>query len=119
MEMPSKTVFGNYSVEPSTYRNLVATAKRVDKVDARAEKLNQRERELAEREQALEQRSRLPIKDRIELLSLRKLRDGLEKVVGMIHERTIREVLNKLLAGLDPFEEKQVTREQWHEAGGI
>lgn len=119
MEMPSKTVFGNYSVEPSTYRNLVATAKRVDKVDAREEKLNQRERELAEREQVLEQRSRLPIKDRIELLSLRKLRDGLEKVVGMIHERTIREVLKKLLAGLDPFEEKQVSREQWHEAGGI
>ena len=47
MEMPSKTVFGNYSVEPSTYRNLVATAKRVDKVDAREVKLNQRERELA------------------------------------------------------------------------
>ena len=37
----------------------------------------------------------------------------------MIHERTIREVLNKLLAGLDPFEEKQVSREQWHEAGGF
>jgi hypothetical protein len=48
--------------------------------------------------------SGLPIKDRIELLSPRKLRDGLEKVVGMIHERTIREVLNKLLAGLDPLE---------------
>jgi hypothetical protein len=42
-----------------------------------------------------------------------------KKVAGMIHERTIREVLNKLLAGLDPFEEKQVSREQWHEAGGI
>ena len=54
MEIPPKTVFGNYSVEPSAYRNLVATAKRVDKVDAREEKLNQRERGLLEREQALE-----------------------------------------------------------------
>lgn len=107
---PPKTFGGDYKVSPKNYRNLVATAKRVGMVSQQETNLQKREQKLREDEAALEKKRRLSIKEQMELSSLRKLKGVVEKVVAMLPESWIKEVLQAALTGRDLIEEQQRQR---------
>lgn len=107
---PAKTFGGDYKVPPKRYRNLLATAKRVGMISQQEADLRNREQKLRDDKAALEKKRRLPIKEQMELSSLRKLREVVEKVIAMLPENWIKEILQAALIGRDLIEEQQRQR---------
>lgn len=61
MPMPTKTLKGDFKVSPDQYRNLVATAKRMDIVLDREKAISRKETKLREERSRLEAERKLPI----------------------------------------------------------
>jgi len=110
LPVPVKTLGGDYKVPQNTYRNLLATAKRVGRVDSREKKLDSREKQLKAEEEAFEQRQRLPMKEKMELATLRVMRRVVEKVIDILPEGFIRQALIEAMQGRDLFREQERAR---------
>lgn len=108
--MPPKTLGGDYKVSPKKYRNLLATAKRVGLIASWEVSLKEREQKLRDREEALEKRRRMPIPEKVELSSLRKMKSIIEKIVVILPEGWIRNVLATAIDGRDIISEQQNAR---------
>ena len=110
LPMPPKTLGGDYKVSPKKYRNLLATAKRVGLIASWEASLKEREQKLRDREEALEKRRRMPIPEKVELSSLRKMKSIIEKIVVILKEGWIRNVLAAAIDGRDLISEQQNAR---------
>ena len=110
LPMPPKTLGGDYKVSPKKYRNLLATAKRVGLIASWEASLKEREQKLRDREEALEKRRRMPIPEKVELSSLRKMKSIIEKIVVILPEGWIRNVLAAAIDGRDLISEQQNAR---------
>ena len=110
LPMPPKTLGGDYKVSPKKYRNLLATAKRVGLIASWEASLKEREQKLCDREEALEKRRRMPIPEKVELSSLRKMKSIIEKIVVILPEGWIRNVLAAAIDGRDLISEQQNAR---------
>ena len=71
--MPPKTLKGDFKVSPDQYRNLVATAKRVDMVLDKEKAISRKETKLREERTRLEEERKLPIKEQMERQAVEEL----------------------------------------------
>lgn len=120
MELPEprKSFDGYYKIPITEYRSLMATAGQVDeykkRYDAYIAALNEKENELDRRSAALDQReaemekkSRLPLKERLELGPLRLLKKSVEWLVKQpFVPDIVRKLLDKALNGEDLSQNK-------------
>lgn len=107
MPMPPKTLKGDFKVSPDQYRNLVATAKRVDMVLDKEKAISRKETKLREERTRLEAERKLPIKEQMELFKLRTLKNVVEKVTKILPEGWIKRVLLAALAGRDVMDQER------------
>jgi transposase len=107
MPMPPKTLKGDFKVSPDQYRNLVATAKRVDMVLDKEKAISRKETKLREERTRLEAERKLPIKEQMELFKLRVLKNVVEKVTKILQEGWIKRVLSAALTGRDVMDQEQ------------
>lgn len=114
---PEKTIGGKYKVEPQTYRNLRATALRVDNVKDREKELAQKEQTLRKMKENIEKEKKLPVKEQLELFQLRKLKEVVVKLVDRLPEGLIKDVLMEALHGRDLLEKADRRIEQPHRVG--
>lgn len=114
---PEKTLGGKYKVEPQTYRELRATAFRVDNVKDRERELAQKEQALRKMKEDMEKRKKLPVKEQLELFQLRKLKQIIVKLVDRLPEGFIKNVLMEAVHGRDLLEKTDRRMEQPHRVG--
>lgn len=114
---PEKTLGGKYKVEPQTYRELRATALRVDNVKDRERELAQKEQALRKMKEDMEKRKKLPVKEQLELFQLRKLKQIIVKLVDRLPEGFIKNVLMEAVHGRDLLEKTDRRIEQPHRVG--
>ena len=119
MPIPPKTLSGDYKVPPKKYRHLLATAKRVGLIPSWEASLKDREQRLQEREEALEQRRRLPIPEKFELSSLRKMKTIVAKIAAMLPEGWLREALFAAVDGRDLIAEWERKKTRSRQIGEI
>ena len=111
---PPKTIDGkHYKVPIKEYKEVKATAGQVNEIrksletrkkaqDNKAIQLNERSKELDEREKEIERGKKLPIKERMELLSLRVLRKSVTWLAEQpIVPEKVRNLLKRALGGED------------------
>ncbi|MCI6766211.1 MAG: hypothetical protein MR596_00105 [Lachnospiraceae bacterium] len=104
-------------MEPQTYRNLRATALRVDNVKDREKELAQKEQTLRKMKENIEKEKKLPVKEQLELFQLRKLKEVVVKLVDRLPEGLIKDVLMEALHGRDLLEKADRRIEQPHRVG--
>lgn len=114
---PEKTLGGKYKVEPQTYRELRATALRVDNVKDRERELAQKEQALRKMKEDMEKEKKLPVKEQLELFQLRKLKQIIVKLVDRLPEGFIKNVLMEAVHGRDLLEKTDRRIEQPHRVG--
>ena len=81
--------------------------------------LKDREQRLQEREEALEQRRRMPIPEKIELSSLRKMKTIVAKIAAMLPEGWLREALFAAVDGRDLIAEWERKKTRSRQIGEI
>lgn len=114
---PEKTLGGKYKVEPQTYRELRATALRVDNVKDRERELAQKEQTLRKMKENMKKEKKLPVKEQLELFQLRKLKEVVVKLVDRLPEGFIKNVLMEAVHGRDLLEKTDRRIEQPHRVG--
>lgn len=104
---PEKAFGGKYKVEPQTYRELRATALRVDNVKDRERELAQKEQTLRKMKENIEKEKKLPVREQLELFQLRKLKAVVVKLVDRLPEGFVKNVLIEALHGRDLLEKAE------------
>ena len=107
---PPKTLGGDYKISPKKYQNLLVTAKRVDLAEHNARVLRDKEQRLREKEADLEKKRRLPVPEKMELSSLRKMKAIVEKIAMMLPDGWIRNAMVAAIEGRDIIREQQIVR---------
>lgn len=107
---PPKTLGGDYKISPKKYQNLVATAKRVDLAEHNVRVLRDKEQRLREKEAELEKKRRLPVPEKMELSTLRKMKAIVERIAMMLPDGWIRNALVAAIEGRDIIREQQIVR---------
>lgn len=111
---PEKTLGGKYKVEPQTYRELRATALRVDNIKDRERGLAQKEQILRKMKEDMEKEKKLPVKEQLELFQLRKLKAVVVKLVDRLPEGFVKNVLIEALHGRDLLEKMERSHRYHH-----
>ncbi|SDA79092.1 hypothetical protein SAMN02910275_02932 [Butyrivibrio sp. INlla18] len=104
---PASTFDGKYfKIPKEDYKSILATAKSVDKtraeMAAHEKNMAAREASLAKEKKQFEDSRKLPFKEKIELGTLRKLKESVQWIVNQLSEHNlIRKLLERALGGED------------------